>query len=133
MNTPPSANGSNGRGANGRFAKGNRGGPGNPYAKRTAAIRGLLLDAVTEDDLRQVVAKLVELAKGGDLPAIRELFDRLFGKSMTPIAADRFEDASLAESVKIRILEDDDWYGNADRAFAAASGNTDENRNGAKS
>ncbi len=38
--TTPSTNGSNGRDAGGRFASGNRGGPGNPYAKRTAAIRG---------------------------------------------------------------------------------------------
>ena len=40
--TTPSTNGSNGRDVAGRFAAGNRGGPGNPYAKRSAAGRGIV-------------------------------------------------------------------------------------------
>jgi hypothetical protein len=32
----PMGNGANGRDAHGRFAKGNAGGPGNPFARRTA-------------------------------------------------------------------------------------------------
>lgn len=128
----PSPNGSNGQRANGRFAKGNPGGPGNPYAKRTAAIRGLLLDAVTDDDLRAVIAKLVAMARGGDLAAIQALFDRLFGKAVTPIAAD-IESIDETLGPHVRIIEDSGWYNNSDRAFAAASGTVDENRNGAKS
>ena len=84
----PSPNGENGRAGNGRFTKGNAGGPGNPHGQRVAALRAALLDAVTEVDLRQVVAKLVKLAKGGDLAAVRELFDRLFGKSPAAVALD---------------------------------------------
>lgn len=77
----PTTNGTNGRGPGGRFAPGNPGGPGNPHAKRTAELRAAALAAVSDDDLRAVVAKLLELAKGGDLAAIRELLDRLLGKA----------------------------------------------------
>ena len=112
--TKPSPNGANGRESNGRFAPGNAGGPGNPHAARVAAIRSLLLDSVTDDDLRQVVAKLVEMAKSGDMAAIRELFDRLFGRPTTPIVAD-IESIDEKLGPHVRIIEDDDWYGNADR------------------
>ena len=109
MNTPPSANGSNGRGANGRFARGNPGGPGNPHAKRTAALRVMLVEAVTEDDLRQVVTKLVELAKGGDLAAIRELLDRTMGK---PVVAVAMAADVAGNTARVTIVEDPGWYGN---------------------
>jgi len=71
----------NGRTARGRFAQGNLGGPGNPYARRTAALRSALLDAVTEADIRAVARALVKRAKAGEIPAIRELLDRLLGKA----------------------------------------------------
>ena len=44
----------NGRTPRGQFATGNPGGPGNPYARRTAALRSALLDAVTEADIRAI-------------------------------------------------------------------------------
>ena len=50
----PSPNGKNGRSVNGRFAIGNVGGPGNPLANRTGHIKRVLLDAVTDDDLRAI-------------------------------------------------------------------------------
>lgn len=82
----PSTNGANGRGSGGRFAAGNAGGPGNPHAKRVAELRAVLLAAVTDRDLRAIVAKLVERAKAGELPAIRELLDRLLGKPLSGVA-----------------------------------------------
>ena len=77
----PSTNGKNGRDKLGRFAQGNAGGPGNPYARRVAELRSALMDAVTEDDLRAVVAKLKK-AKEGDIAAIREVLDRALGKPL---------------------------------------------------
>lgn len=74
----PSANG---RTARGRFAKGNPGGPGNPHARRVAALRTALLASVTERDVKQVAQALVKRAKQGDVPAVRELLDRLLGKA----------------------------------------------------
>ena len=70
----------NGRTASGRFAKGNPGGPGNPHSRRVAALREALLESVTESDIRAVSKALVSKAKGGDIPAVRELLDRLLGK-----------------------------------------------------
>jgi hypothetical protein len=77
----PSTNGLNGRGAGGRFAAGNPGGPGNPHAKRVAALRAALLDGVTPEDVTEVVRLLVTAAKAGNVPAARELLDRCLGKS----------------------------------------------------
>jgi len=71
----------NGRTPRGQFAKGNPGGPGNPYARRTAALRSALLDAVTEADIRAVARALVKRAKDGEVPAVRELLDRLLGRA----------------------------------------------------
>ena len=71
----------NGRTPRGQFAKGNEGGPGNPYAKRVADLRAALLESVTEQDIRAVARALVKRAKEGEIPAIRELLDRLLGKA----------------------------------------------------
>jgi hypothetical protein len=65
--------GSNGHDANGRFTKGNRCASGNPFARRMARLRSLFLDAVSDDDLRDVARKLVEQAKGGDTAAAKVL------------------------------------------------------------
>ncbi len=71
----------NGRLNNGRFGIGNGGGPGNPFASQVGKLRSVLLETVTPDDLKAVVVKLVELAKGGDLAAMKLLLDRTCGKS----------------------------------------------------
>lgn len=70
-----------GRGAGGRFVAGNRHGRGNPHAKQHAMLRETLLSAVTPDDLRAVVRGLVEQAKAGNVPAARELLDRVIGRA----------------------------------------------------
>jgi hypothetical protein len=81
MKRAPSPNGSNGRDARGRFIEGNPGGPGNPHARRIAQLRSILLESISDDDFRYVVRRLVHLAKnGGELPWIKELFDRTIGK-----------------------------------------------------
>ena len=87
----PSPNGSNGRDARGRFAAGNAGGPGNPHAHHVGQLRSPLLAAVTEKDMRAIAAKLVTLAKGGDVRAIRELFDRTLGRSQEADLVERIE------------------------------------------
>ena len=88
MTTPqtPSAAGANGRTESGRFAKGNRAGRGNPHAKRAQLLRSAVLDAVGPDDIAAVVAKLVTMAKGGDVAAIKLLFDRVLGKLPAAVA-----------------------------------------------
>jgi hypothetical protein len=61
--------GSPGRDANGRFTKGNPGGPGNPFARRTAAARKAFCDAVSHEDLVEIACALKEKAKAGDVQA----------------------------------------------------------------
>jgi hypothetical protein len=84
----PSTNGPNGRDTRGRFAKGNGGGPGNPHARAAAQFRATIFEAVKPEDLRAVVEKVVELAKGGDLMAAKLLFDRTVGP---PVEVDLIE------------------------------------------
>ena len=71
----------NGRNTRGRFAKGNLGGPGNPYATRVADLRAALLESVTEQDTRAEPRALVKRAKVDEVPAVRELLNRLLGRT----------------------------------------------------
>jgi len=99
----PSANGGNGaRNTKGQFAKGNPGGPGNPHAKQVAKLRSLIFEAITEEDLRAVIAALVEQAKAGDVVATRELLNRLTGKPATAPDPENLE----LEQRRIKVAED---------------------------
>ncbi len=75
----------NGRSENGRFAPGNSFARGNPTARHAQRLRQLFVTAVSEDDIRAIVAKLVELAKAGDIQAANLLLTRALGK---PAVAD---------------------------------------------
>jgi hypothetical protein len=93
QSTAPDAS-SNGRDAHGRFAKGNGGGPGNPFARQTAALRKALLEAVTPEDITQMAHTLMIHAKQGDLGACRLLFSYVLGKpqqAVDPDTLDRHE------------------------------------------
>lgn len=68
------------RGSDGRFAKGNPGGSGNPFNRQVAALRQALLNAVTPTDLEEIVAVLLIKAKSGDLAAIKLLLSYTIGK-----------------------------------------------------
>ena len=92
----PSPNGANGRDATGRFAKGNSGGPGNPYAKKVGQLRSAMMRAVTPTDMRSIVQKLVELAREGNVPAAREVIDRCVGKPFEADLLERIEQLELA-------------------------------------
>ena len=74
------SNGENGRDANGRFAKGYAGGPGNPNLRRLGELQEALRRAVSPQDLTAVCKKLVELALDGDVQAMKLLFERTMGK-----------------------------------------------------
>ena len=86
----PSTNGDNGKGRlpDGRFAKGNPGGPGSPYVRQLAAWRKAMAEAVTPEDIGAVVKALVEKAKTGEAWAVRELLDRTLGKATQPVDVD---------------------------------------------
>lgn len=95
----PSPNGENGRRKNGQFAPGWKGGPGNPYGRRAARLRGELYRAITPGDVKDVLAALLKEAKAGDVPAATLLFQRLWGPPTDPEINDRLArvEAILAE------------------------------------
>jgi hypothetical protein len=70
------------REANGRFAKGNRGGPGNPFARQVAALRQTLLNRATTKDLEEIADELIKKAKTGDVAATKLLFQYTLGKPL---------------------------------------------------
>jgi hypothetical protein len=77
--------------ANGRFVRGNAGGPGNPFGRQVAELRRALLDAVTSDKLRQLVDALLERAIAGDNAAARLVLQYALGKPAQAVEPDRVD------------------------------------------
>jgi hypothetical protein len=76
------------RAPGGRFAKNNPGGPGNPFARQTAALRAYLINHVTERDIQDILDILLLNAKGGHLPTIKFLFAYVLGKPKPVVEPD---------------------------------------------
>jgi hypothetical protein len=87
----PSPNGQNGRDTRGRFAQGNRGGPGNPFARRVAEMRKTICAAVTPEDLQVIVQRLLRQAKTGDLAAAKLLFAYVVGRPAETVDPDTLD------------------------------------------
>jgi hypothetical protein len=79
------------RATGGRFARGNRGGPGNPFARQVAALRAALIQTVTEKDIKDIVTVLVRDAKRGNLAAIKLLFSYVIGKPAAAVDPDTLD------------------------------------------
>jgi hypothetical protein len=79
--------------ATGRFLPGNAGGgrPANPFARRQAEIRGVLLAAVTPADVRAILRQVIRLAKRGSLPATELLLRWTMGGPPPAIDPDKLE------------------------------------------
>jgi hypothetical protein len=80
-----------GRQCDGRFARGNPGGPGNPYARQVTALRCRALDSVSGDDVEAILGKMVELAKAGDVPAARLVLHYTLGRPVPSAHPDRLD------------------------------------------
>ncbi len=80
MEPTPSPTEPNGRCDDGRFGQGNRFSTGNPHSATVGKLRTALLDAITEDDIKAVILKLIDLAKSGNIAATKLLLDRCLGK-----------------------------------------------------
>jgi hypothetical protein len=93
MNTPNAStnNEHDGRDANGRFAKGNKGGTGNPFARKVAELRAALVNFVTEDDMKHLCFVLKMRAEGGDMVAMKLLFQYVLGKPTETVDPDRLD------------------------------------------
>src|SRR4051812_22089587 len=75
----------------GRFAAGNPGGPGNPFARQVAALRQAFLNEVTPEDLAAIARTLIELAKAGDKAALKLLLSYTLGKPGPAVDPDRLD------------------------------------------
>jgi hypothetical protein len=80
-----------GRDSRGRFTKGNPGGAGNPFARRVAALRAVLLECVTDQDMEHVACELVVQAKMGNLAAIKLLLQYVVGKPAATVDPDTLD------------------------------------------
>src|SRR5262249_14602264 len=75
----------------GRFAKGNRGGVGNPFARQVAGFRAAILQATTHDDIKAITKKLIEMARKGNLAAPKLHWAYTCGKAADPPDPDRLD------------------------------------------
>jgi hypothetical protein len=103
----------------GRFAAGNSFASGNPNHKRMYKLRRVLLTAVDDAAMERVTKKVVELAEGGDLEAVKILLTYTIGKppqaielspSVSPHPFDRLsadEREAMNKRVDARLAEFD--------------------------
>src|SRR5262245_13267686 len=89
----PSSNGSapatNDRDDLGRFAKGNPGGPGNPFARLVAELRWAAVEAVPKEKLRTIFVRMSDLALEGNVSAAKFVAAYLIGKPQPARDPDR--------------------------------------------
>jgi hypothetical protein len=88
---PPPKQPQPGRTTDGKFAAGNSGGPGNPFARQMASFRQALYEAVTRDMLKDLATRLWGMALGGNVAAAQLLFQYLVGKPQDPPDPDRLD------------------------------------------
>ena len=74
-----------GRTAEGKFAPGSKGGPGNPFASSVIEYRRAITEAVSVDDVRAIIKAMVAKAKNGDERAAKVVLERVAGKVLQEI------------------------------------------------
>jgi hypothetical protein len=91
----------------GRFAAGNRGGPGNPFARQTAALRQALVNAVSEKDIADIAAVLLDKARQGDVAACKLVFAYTLGKPAAAADPDTLDQQEMKTLANNHIAWDD--------------------------
>jgi len=79
------------RDANGRFAIGNDGGPGNPFARQTAALHSAFVQRATPEDMKAIADKLIEQAKAGNVVAAKLVLQYTIGKPAPAVQPDNLD------------------------------------------
>lgn len=93
------------RSQDGRFLKGCKAGPGNPYNKQMQEFRSVLMGAVTHADMLEVMAALLKHAKAGRPWAVKEFFDRVVGKASQPLEVDAEVDTIETRELLVKWLQ----------------------------
>jgi hypothetical protein len=79
------------RDGKGRFVRNNDGGPGNPFGRRIAELRRVLLRSATEENVERLANMLMEKAFAGDLAAAKLLLLYWIGKPKEAAEPDRVD------------------------------------------
>jgi hypothetical protein len=79
------------RDARGRFTRGNKGGPGNPFGRQVAHLREVLLRSATDENVERLANMVMEKAFAGDMAAARLLLLYCFGKPKEVAEPDRVD------------------------------------------
>jgi hypothetical protein len=109
MHANPSSNESmeaptaNERDEKGRFRKGNAGGPGNPFTRRMASLRKAALEAVSEEEIREMIEVLKQKGREGDVAAIKLLLSYTVGKPSTGVDPDLLDKHELETMVSNQL------------------------------
>jgi hypothetical protein len=85
--TPPPS----GRDAHGRFTKGNAGGPGNPFARQSAAIHRAFRSVVSQEKAQALALKLMDMAMEGNLAAAKLLLTYGIGRPQEAVNPDSLD------------------------------------------
>ena len=93
------------------MAETNKGGqPGNQNARVGSIVRGAIRRVLAENEaqgrqsLTNIVRNLVDKAElEGDLPAAKELFDRLDGKANQPVTGE--DGGAIQHALEVRFVE----------------------------
>ena len=104
----PITNGTNGlmRRPNGTFAVGTKGGPGNPEAKKVAALRKALFAAVNGKALKKLVRTMLARAGKGDAVAAKLILSYVLGRpqEMTAPQAPATTSADDQHAMRLRMM-----------------------------
>jgi hypothetical protein len=101
------------RDAKGRFVRNNDGGPGNPFGRRVAELRKVLLRSATEENVERLANMLMEKAFAGDLAAAKLLLLYWIGKPKEVAEPDRqdVEEWELARQSVVRSDVAEETFG----------------------
>src|SRR4029078_11796264 len=89
--TAETANATPQRDARGRFTRGNAGGPGNPFGRRLAQLREVLLRSATEENVERLANVIMEKAFAGNMAAAKMLLQYWIGKPKEVAEPDRVD------------------------------------------
>ena len=75
----------------GTFRPGNKGGPGNPFARQVGQLRKKILEVLGNGRFDRVLEAVIVKAEGGDIPAAKLLFQYGLGKPGAAVEPDRLD------------------------------------------
>lgn len=113
------ANG-DGRDKRGRFSKGWKGGPGNPFGRQVALLRREFVVALTPVKIRKLARRLLKLAMGGNVAAAKLVMSYALGQPVQIcVTADGLEggEGLLGEEVGLPSGSIDELLGKVEAEF----------------